>query len=523
VPACAVHPEDKLVIVMFVSVEVHSDATPQFDTRDPHLLHFAIVCSCATQVVACLQHATPQEVAVVQRSLADAEARAAAEEDAAAAAEAAACAAAAPWSHHANEHAFSVSSSADMSQGGFSAAGEQQQYAAYSCEQQACGQQGGMESEDLAQLNAQQIQALAGNMVGLALNGATTYQEQPQIVQQQLEQQQYIQQQHRPQQQLPTNSSQNGVMNALLQPATAAAQMQQPQMHSQEQQQPAQQQYQATYQQPAPVLTSSTAATVEGPRDVLGRPVGNTPGGIPAAPSTQPQMQPQQAVGAGLVTGVVQQPQQQQPPAVVAASPQTAAACAGAAAVAAAAAAAAGDASSQARHLTVLVHRLQSRPAVDVLAELAACASVLCKQAWQDNFSKVRGVWGRSASKHHAASFLRRTHCVSSQRRPLTRQPVARVGAGKPKSCSVMWGCVLVWSARLQVLLAGMSAVQNGSETIRELAYLLVLALAQHHSHLFEPVLEVVLQPLLQGCGDDSREVRGCCLDTDRADETVLS
>jgi hypothetical protein len=61
----------------------------------------------------------------------------------------------------------------------------------------------------------------------------------------------------------------------------------------------------------------------------------------------------------------------------------------------------------------------------------------------------------------------------------------------------------------LQVLLAGMSAVQNGSETIRELAYLLVLALAQHHSHLFEPVLEVVLQPLLQGCGDDSREVRG--------------
>lgn len=60
----------------------------------------------------------------------------------------------------------------------------------------------------------------------------------------------------------------------------------------------------------------------------------------------------------------------------------------------------------------------------------------------------------------------------------------------------------------LQVLLAGLSAAQHGQEHIRELAFLLVLALAKHHSHLFEPVLDVVVQPLLQGCADESREVR---------------
>lgn len=60
-----------------------------------------------------------------------------------------------------------------------------------------------------------------------------------------------------------------------------------------------------------------------------------------------------------------------------------------------------------------------------------------------------------------------------------------------------------------QVLLAGLSAAQHSQETIRELAYMLVLALAKHQSHLFEPVLDVVLQPLLQGCADESREVGG--------------
>eukprot|EP00775_Hariotina_reticulata_P009312 gene9312-9477_t len=58
-----------------------------------------------------------------------------------------------------------------------------------------------------------------------------------------------------------------------------------------------------------------------------------------------------------------------------------------------------------------------------------------------------------------------------------------------------------------KVLLAGLSTAQHTHEPIRELAYLLVLALAHHHGDLFEPVLDVVLQPLLQGCADSSREV----------------
>eukprot|EP00878_Enallax_costatus_P013398 GHUV01014010.1.p1 GENE.GHUV01014010.1~~GHUV01014010.1.p1 ORF type:complete len:768 (+),score=287.98 GHUV01014010.1:178-2304(+) len=115
------------------------------------------------------------------------------------------------------------------------------------------------------------------------------------------------------------------------------------------------------------------------------------------------------------------------------------------AAAEAAAAAAAGDAGSQARHLTVLVHRLQSRPSEDVLAELAACAGTLSQQAWQANFSKV--------------------------------------------------------------LMAAISATQHTQDNIRELAFMLVLALARHHGPMFEPVLDVVVQPLLQGCADESREV----------------
>lgn len=119
----------------------------------------------------------------------------------------------------------------------------------------------------------------------------------------------------------------------------------------------------------------------------------------------------------------------------------------GSAAAAAAAAAAQGDAAAQARHLTLLVHRLQSRAAEEPLAELAACAGTLCSTAWAGNFSKV--------------------------------------------------------------LLAALGCAGHAAETVRELAFLLVLALARHHGALFEPVLDVVLQPLLQGCADDSREVGG--------------
>lgn len=62
----------------------------------------------------------------------------------------------------------------------------------------------------------------------------------------------------------------------------------------------------------------------------------------------------------------------------------------------------------------------------------------------------------------------------------------------------------------VQVLMAAISATQHGQDNIRELACILVLALAKHHGPMFEPVLDVVVQPLLQGCADGSREVKTC-------------
>lgn len=186
----------------------------------------------------------------------------------------------------------------------------------------------------------------------------------------------------------------------------------------------------------------------------------------------------------------------------------------GAAAAAAAAAAATGDASSQARHLTVLVHRLQSRPGEDVLAELAACASTLCKQAWVENFSKVcaGGVW--DVSMHRSCTILAASHegklcvhirCRSACRlcRRMTCNMLLSTLSHSPLCCTT--GKLAI--CPLQVLLAGLSAAQHNHEPIRELAFLLVLALAKHQGELFEPVLDVVLQPLLQGCADESREV----------------
>ncbi|KIY94798.1 hypothetical protein MNEG_13164, partial [Monoraphidium neglectum] len=103
------------------------------------------------------------------------------------------------------------------------------------------------------------------------------------------------------------------------------------------------------------------------------------------------------------------------------------------------------DAAGQARHLTVLVHRLQSRAGEDVLAELAACAEGAGQEAWDANFSKV--------------------------------------------------------------LLAALAATKHASERVREAAFALVRRLAQHQPGQFGPVLDVVVQPLLLGCADPSREV----------------
>lgn len=329
---------------------------------------------------------------MVQRSLADAEARAVAEEGAAAAAEEAAAVTAAEhaaaWAHHADgqQGAFSVSSSADFSQGGYSAAGDQHQYAAYGAEHAAAGCQ--QSAADAQGSYGQQVQGLAGNMADLSLNAATLQQKQQQ--QQTLQLQQLDQQhQYQYQQQLLAQQQQ--------QQAGHTQQMQLPQ----QQVQPARQQLNApSYQQQPHAALASTldgAAPVEGPRDVLGRPVPVAAIAAPSKPAATPMspaqmQQPLQVAAVSSIAGVpslqLQQPLQQQQT-VLPPSPQAAAACAGAVAVAAAAAAAGGDAGSQARHLTVLVHRLQSRPAEDVLAELAACAGVLCRQAWEDNFSKV--------------------------------------------------------------------------------------------------------------------------------------
>lgn len=49
------------------------------------------------------------------------------------------------------------------------------------------------------------------------------------------------------------------------------------------------------------------------------------------------------------------------------------------------------DAQGQSRYLTVLVHRLQSKPNEEVLADLAAAASSLGTEAWDANFSKASG------------------------------------------------------------------------------------------------------------------------------------
>ncbi|KAF8062702.1 clasp1b [Scenedesmus sp. PABB004] len=338
-------------------------------------------------VAACLQHATSQEVLAVQRSLAAAEARAAAEEDDEAAASAAGLTdRVAAWAHrgHWGTHGgASTSSSMDLSTA--SAGG---------AEQAAHG------------LAAGQPAAPAPVHAAPAAQAA-------------------------PQQQLPAAG---GGSHSIYQHQAGAADAQS-------------------------VCSSPGAAAQPGggavARDLLGRPVAAAPdaghttttcvgAGAGAGAAALLGLGSANGSGAGSAFsssggGLPGAGAGAPPP-----SPPEGGAIS-AAAASAAAAAAAGDAGSQARHLTVLVHRLQSRPGEDVLAELAACAGTVCKQAWEENFQKV--------------------------------------------------------------LLAGLSAAQNSHEPIRELAFLLVLALARAQGELFEPVLDVVLQPLLAGCADASREV----------------
>jgi hypothetical protein len=78
------------------------------------------------------------------------------------------------------------------------------------------------------------------------------------------------------------------------------------------------------------------------------------------------------------------------------------------------------DPAAQARHLTLLVHRLSSRPATGVLEELVACAQVLGAQAWQANFAKVGGLGcsgrlGRYFLPRSSVGSFRRHMCCATQ------------------------------------------------------------------------------------------------------------
>jgi hypothetical protein len=59
-----------------------------------------------------------------------------------------------------------------------------------------------------------------------------------------------------------------------------------------------------------------------------------------------------------------------------------------------------------------------------------------------------------------------------------------------------------------QVLAAALPCTASADGAVREMAYVLIRSLATHQAQCFEPLLDVALQPLLQGCCDSSREVR---------------
>ncbi len=63
------------------------------------------------------------------------------------------------------------------------------------------------------------------------------------------------------------------------------------------------------------------------------------------------------------------------------------------------------------------------------------------------------------------------------------------------------------------MLLAALAAAKHSRESVREMAFVLIRALAQNHAEQFEHVLDVAMQPLLMGCADSSREVGVLLLD----------
>lgn len=59
------------------------------------------------------------------------------------------------------------------------------------------------------------------------------------------------------------------------------------------------------------------------------------------------------------------------------------------------------------------------------------------------------------------------------------------------------------------MLLAALAATKHASEHVREASFALLRELATHQAAHFDSVLDVVVQPLLLGCADSSREVGG--------------
>lgn len=57
------------------------------------------------------------------------------------------------------------------------------------------------------------------------------------------------------------------------------------------------------------------------------------------------------------------------------------------------------------------------------------------------------------------------------------------------------------------MLLAALTATKDSAPRVREASHALLRALAGRHPRQFGPVLDVVVQPLLQGCADPSPEV----------------
>jgi hypothetical protein len=155
----------------------------------------------------------------------------------------------------------------------------------------------------------------------------------------------------------------------------------------------------------------------------------------------------------------------------------------------------------------VLVHRLQSRAGEDVLCELAACAQGAGQEAWDANFSKVGGEGAAllCVSRGTGVRACRWGGCHDLRGTAILQVCTGKAGRGA--FSSTISPPTRRAPRPAQVLLAALAATKHASDRIREAAFALVRELAAHQAGHFGPVLDVVVQPLLLGCADASREV----------------